>query len=273
MIAKYGHDDPDANYALAARALSRALELDPDLSIAHNYYTYLQLEEGRALETMVRLIERARRRSADPGLFVGLVAACRFCGLLHASLAADQRARRLDPGVRTSVHYTHWMLGDYESAMTTDSEEPQFIRAAAPAMLGRVEESIALHLELERRGVEGAVATHTRIVRAAIEDDRETCLKLYGEIRSSKFRDPEGIYFLARSLSRVGAVEEAIGQLVTVVEGGFWCIEVSVADPWLDPLRGDPRFVGILQKAEDGRRRALTEFQRVGGERLLGALG
>jgi hypothetical protein len=51
--------------------------------------------------------------TSDPEIFTGLVIACRFCGLLDASLAADRHARRLDPTVRTSVMYTHFMLGDW----------------------------------------------------------------------------------------------------------------------------------------------------------------
>ncbi len=271
MIAKYGHDDSDANYELAAQSFSRAMRLDPELSIAHNYYTYLQIEEGRALEAMVRLIERAHKRSADPGLFAGLVPACRFCGLLKASLAADQRARRLDPGIGTSVHYTYWMMGDFESAISADNDEPPLLRAIAPAMLGRLEEATALHLELERRGMEGAIATHSRMVRAAIAGDRASCVSAYGEFRASKFRDPEGIYGIGRNLARVGALEEAIECLTGVVDGGFWCIEAAFADPWLDPIREDARFRTLLLRAEDGRRSALAEYRRAGGDRLLGA--
>ena len=40
--------------------------------------------------------------------------ACRFCGLLNASVAADRRAKELDPAARTSVSYTYWMRAEYE---------------------------------------------------------------------------------------------------------------------------------------------------------------
>jgi hypothetical protein len=65
---------------------------------------------------MARLLTRTQSTS-DPEIFTGLVIACRFCGLLDASLAADRQARRLDPTVRTSVMYTHFMLGDWERAI------------------------------------------------------------------------------------------------------------------------------------------------------------
>jgi hypothetical protein len=47
----------------------------------------------------VRLLGQASRRSTDPELFAGLVYACRYCGLLGASLRADARVRRLDPSI------------------------------------------------------------------------------------------------------------------------------------------------------------------------------
>ena len=71
------------------------------------------METGRAVEAFVRLLDRARERRADPQLFAGLVRACRYVGLLDASRAAHERARRLDPTINTSVVYTSAMVGDY----------------------------------------------------------------------------------------------------------------------------------------------------------------
>jgi hypothetical protein len=164
------------------------------------------------------------------------------------------------------------MRGDYERAITDDNDDPPFMRAAAPAMLGREAESLALYRDFERRGFEGLEAAQIRMVCAALEMDRERCLAGYRLFLGSGFRDPEGIYLMARNLSRVGAVEEALDCLVGVVDRGFWCIESAVPDPWLDPLRSDPRFTELLRRALEGRRRAASEYVRVGGERLLGPL-
>ena len=41
-------------------------------------------------------------------------------------------------------------------------------------------------------------------------------------------------------------------------------------DPWLAPLRGNPRFTDILQRAQAGRDEALAVFRAEGGEALLG---
>src|SRR5205085_10273538 len=103
VIAKYGTEDAMVNRTRAEAALRKALELNPDLAIAHNFYAVLEAELGRAKEAMVRLIHRATAHRGDPELYSGLVLTTRYCGLLEASLSAHERARRLDPGVPTSV--------------------------------------------------------------------------------------------------------------------------------------------------------------------------
>ena len=95
-----------ANLASAEQALKRALAINPDLSLAHNLYAQFEVEAGRAREAMVRLLDRVRTSPSEPELFAGLVHACRYCGLLDASEAADERARRLDPHVVTSIAQT-----------------------------------------------------------------------------------------------------------------------------------------------------------------------
>src|SRR5262245_31532026 len=115
VLAKYGAEGRDEHFRKADEAFRRALEINPDLSIAHNLYTNFEIESlGRAKEAVARLLGRMRAQAADPELFTGLVVACRFCGLLDASLAADRHARRLDPAIRTSVAYTHFARGDWE---------------------------------------------------------------------------------------------------------------------------------------------------------------
>jgi TolB-like protein len=112
VIGKYRGTPED--YTRSEAALNRALELNPDLSIADRFYAQLEVGDlGRADEAMVRLVRRALSRGSDPELFAALVPACRYCGLLRHSLAAHERAVRLDPNIRTSVQHTFFMLGDY----------------------------------------------------------------------------------------------------------------------------------------------------------------
>jgi len=116
FLEKFGQEEPQGP-ELARWAFHRAFALSPDLPIAHNLYTSLEADSGHAEAAMARLLEQAEKHPNDPELFGGLVQACRYCGLLHESIRAHERARRLDPRILTSVAHTFFLLGDYQHAL------------------------------------------------------------------------------------------------------------------------------------------------------------
>ena len=81
----------------AESCFEKALTLNSDLALAQNLYAQLETDVGRAKDAMVRLLGRVKTGSAEPELYAALVHACRYCGLLEASVAAHERALRLDP--------------------------------------------------------------------------------------------------------------------------------------------------------------------------------
>jgi tetratricopeptide (TPR) repeat protein len=273
VMAKYLTGDPNANIAAAEVAFRRALELNPDLPLAHNLYTFFEIEEfAGARSAMRRLLGLTRHGAADPELYAGLVVACRFCGLLDASLEADRRARRIDPGVRTSVHYTYWMLGRYEQALLTDLEDLQVLRNMSLWMLGRHDEALEGVTRLEEQLPTGGEWLFLTTLRAAMQGKREECVQASREMLATGFHDPEGLYLVARELAFVGARPDALDMLERVVTGGFTCPQILLQDPWLDSLRGDPTFVRLLHWAEEESAASAAAFREAGGERVLGVL-
>jgi hypothetical protein len=85
------------------------------------------------------------------------------------------------------------------------------------------------------------------------------------------FPDPEGLYYMGRSLARIGEYDDAIRRLRSAVDGGFYCYPFFVRDPWLDPLRGDARFVEIQKLAESRTRDAQRAFDEHPASRVLNA--
>jgi tetratricopeptide (TPR) repeat protein len=55
LIAKWGGESDD-NLMRAKDALDRALQLSPDLPLAHHLYAQLESDIGRAQDAMVRLL-------------------------------------------------------------------------------------------------------------------------------------------------------------------------------------------------------------------------
>jgi serine/threonine protein kinase len=273
VMAKYLSGEPKENIAAAETAFRRALELNPDLPLAHNLYTYFEIEEfAGARSAMLRLLGLTRQGTADPDLYGGLVVACRFCGLLDASLEADRRARRIDPGARTSVHYTYWMLGKYEQALLTDLEDIQVLRHMSLWMLGRQAEALEGVSRLEEQLPTSGEWLFLTTLRAAMQGKREECVQASRKLLATGFHDPEGLHLVARELAFVGAGPEALDMLERVVSGGFHCPRPLLQDPWLDSLRGDPTFVRLLHRAEEESAASAAAFREAGGERVLGAL-
>lgn len=251
----------------AEAAFRRALEINPDLAVAHKLYAQLEVDLGRAENAMLRLLERAR--SADPELFAGLVSTCRYCGLLDASIAADAQARRLDPRVLTSVAHTWFLRNDFARLEAFKLEEIPYIGALGLAALGRKADAIAALGHLEEK-------TRTRLrdfmiaARALLEGNAAESLAAVDRVVSSDFRDPEGLFYLTRHLAHLKQIVPALDLFRRVVAGGFVCFPAMKRDPWLDPLRKTPEFAKLLGQAEARHREAAAAFVRMQGGVVLG---
>jgi len=68
---------------------------------------------------------------------------------------------------------------------------------------------------------------------------------------------------------RIARLDAAIEMLDRTERDGFFCYPIFARDPWLDPLRGDARFVAILKRAEERMRNAQRAFDAHPGSRVL----
>jgi predicted Zn-dependent protease len=248
------------------------LALNPDLGVAHSYYAQLEVDLGRAQDAMVRLIGRVADRSTDPELFAALVHACRYCGLLGASLAAADTARRLGSSVRTSVPHTHFLRGEYERVVTYGNTygftDVPYIYAISLAAVGREVEALAALRQLQQAATR--VSEFIAAARALLEGDRDASVASLNRVLASQYSDPEVLLYAARQLAHLGARDEAISGLARAIEGGHFCYPALAHDPWFDSVRHDVRFVELLERARERHTRALGAFREAGGERVLG---
>lgn len=270
LIGKYRGTPED--YARSEGALNRALALNPDLSIADRFYAQLETGDlGRAHEAMVRLVRRALSRGSDPELFAALVPACRYCGLLRHSVAAHERAARLDPNIRTSVQHTFFMLGDYmraaEAAGRSWSHGSAW--ALALACAGHPDAARASEIEYERY----ANTPFGHVGMRGTEPDRGLLRTAVDALVASGFRDPEGLFYQVIRLARAGDVDRAVEILTEVIGRGFYPYDTFMRHAWLDPLRGRQDFDAILDVARRNHEKAYAAFVNAGGTTLLGVQG
>jgi tetratricopeptide (TPR) repeat protein len=253
-------------FVRAEAAFKKALELNPDLPIAHKLFAQLEADMGRAQDATVRLVSRAR--TADPEIAAGLVTACRYCGLLEASVAAHRRARALDSKIPTSVGHTWFMLADWVSLAKLSVADYPYIVPLALMELGRGEDAMSALRDVEQK-------IHTRrrhVVTAAIallEGRAADSVVAMQAMLSPGFRDPEGRFYVARHVARHGDADEALAQLEGIVADGFFCYPVLARDPWFDALRPRSAFETLLARCEERHRAAEAAFARVEGPTLL----
>ncbi|HKH71150.1 MAG TPA: protein kinase [Vicinamibacterales bacterium] len=272
IIGMYSGAAADEAYAQAEDAFTRALAINPDLSLAHNLYTLVEIETGRVKHAMLRLLERVRQRTSDPELFAGLVQACRYAGLQRPAIAAHDHARRLDPQIRTAVAHAYMMTAEYDKAIAFDQDEPSLIAILALDLMGDRARAIAHARQQLAPGLPLMFRLFLEGILAVLEDRRDV-VRTTGDrlLTMWSLRDPCGTYYFARSLA---AVEhpEALTMLRRAIDGGFNCATFFARDPWLDSLRGNPEFDALMAQAEEGYQDAAAAFVAAGGEQMLGTV-
>jgi DNA-binding winged helix-turn-helix (wHTH) protein/tetratricopeptide (TPR) repeat protein len=270
VMAKYVDTGREAGFGQAEEALRRALDINPDLTMAHKLLAQLDGDLGRARDAMVRLIARAH--IADPELLAGLVSTCRYCGLLDASAAAHDRAVILDPKIKTSVGHTWFLQAAHEKVATIKVQEFPYIVPISLDALGRRDEALPILRELEQT-MKTRVPGFVVAARALLEGNAAESLAAVKRVVASGFKDPEGLFYLTRHLAHMNDVDPALELFERVVAGGYFCYPAMADDPWLEPLRKQNAFTKVLKQAETQHREAAAEFARLEGDKVLGTHG
>ena len=267
LLAKFHLAHPGENLARADEAFRRALELDPELPVAHKFYAHHEAERGRAGDAMVRLLGLARTAANDPEVFGGLVHACRYSGLLDASEAAHRETLRLDPHAWTSVIFTSWAKADFQGVLRDRTDEADVeMRAMALYALGRSAEAIRFLHEARARALPPVIQQIARSLVAFVEKRPDAGDAMAQTVAEQT--DPEAMFMFSCCQARLGDRERALETLTRAVQGGYR-VPQALAHPWLEPLRGTA-LEALVARAEGGRREAEQAFRQAGGPALLG---
>src|SRR5215831_2187165 len=268
VMAKYLTTGAEEGLKQAESAFRQALDLNPDLAIAHKFYAQLEVDLGRAGDAMARLLPRAQG-ATDPEIFAALISPLRYCGLLEASAAAYARAVALEPTIRTSVVHTWFLQRDHKRVASTRLEDNPYIVALALAEVGRGNEAVTALRSLEEK-IKTRMRDFMMAARTMIEQDSVSSVGAIERIINSAFSDPEALLYLTRHLAHLNQVDAALKLFERVVGGGYFCYPAMSSDPWLDPIRKKAQFVRQLAKTEQQHQAAATEFARLDGNRILG---
>jgi DNA-binding winged helix-turn-helix (wHTH) protein len=247
--------------ALAEAAFQRAFVLDPDLASAHQFYTLLQVDLGRADEAMRRLFERLGHHPTEPESFSSLVQVLRFRGLLRESVAAHRRAVELDPAVTTSVAHTFFLAGQYKTAIEAYSgRATYYLDAAAWAALGDRKQAVALLRErLSNTSFSQRITALMASLLAILEGKTDEAKSIMDEADTS--REPEILVYFARHYGHMRLLDSSIKALQLAARSGFTCAPDTLkSDPWLVPLRKHRELGPLLSDADALVEKARSSF-------------
>ena len=268
VLGKSGGENAQDYLQRAESCLQRALTLNPHLASVSRAYAQLESDMGRSKDGLVRLLTAARTNDGDPELWAGLVHACRYCGLLPASIAAHARARRLDPTIATSVRHTYWLLGDAYRALTAAGRSYFYFEAMVLASTGRAEDALMHLQDVERTKRPELIQNFVGSLRYLLEGKRAESLAA-SEYCVQHFPDPEAVYYMARQIARLGEPQRALEVLNIVVDRGFLLSSALSTDPWLLPLRSLPRYDTLFQRSRRLEQDVEQVFTQMGGPELV----
>jgi DNA-binding winged helix-turn-helix (wHTH) protein len=235
---------------LAEAAFQRAFVLDPDLASAHQFYTLLQVDLGRANEAMRRLFEHLKHHPTEAESFSSLVQVLRFRGLLRESVAAHRRAVELDPAVTTSVAHTFFLAGEFKTAIEAYSGRTgYYLDAAAWAALDDRKQAVALLRErLSQASFSKLITALMASLLAILEGKADEARTIMDNAGTS--HEPEILVYFARHYGHMRMLDCSIKALQQAARSGFICApETLKSDPWLLPLRKHREFAVLLSKA------------------------
>ncbi len=225
----YRNTDPRPERLARAEELARrALEISPDLGRAHAALGEVLCGRYRYAEAVEELRQAVRLDPTDAAAWDSLSWALGY--LTPPDAVASEEAAREALRLESDFPGAHYHLGRallhqdrideaieaFQSAaeVAPDFDAPHFGLAQAYFVLGRHDEAIAELGLSERRSTTPVQA----VLRAAI-------------------------------LAAQGRTDEAFASLESALEGGYADAAFLESSDWYLPLRGDPRFAGVVARA------------------------
>lgn len=249
------------HYRKAQAAFEKALALQPAQIDARIYLANFFTDTGR-VEQSVPLLREALKTNPDRAeVHWELGYAYRFAGMLNESAAECERARELDPLVKSnsSALNAYLYLGEYDKFLQTlpKTDETAFIlfyrgfgeyhkkdwQAAARDFDHAFELDPTMLQAQLGKALSYAIANQ-RAKGADILREAESKIKERG------VGDSEAIYKIAQTYAVMGDRVSATRVLGESIEKGFFAYPYFVSDPLLNSLRDEPQFSQLMKKAE-----------------------
>ncbi|MDP1675265.1 MAG: protein kinase [Bacteroidota bacterium] len=217
----------DWNWKDSEKEFKRALELDPASSAAHFRYSQMILSTtGRMEEAIVEVKRAMEMEPLDVNIITNMVSIYTFAGQNGPALDLAKKAYELEPNFppsRWALSQAYFVNGMYKE-MASISEEGLKLNPKAQSLL---------------RGAGIAYAKLGRRLEAEDVIRRFRAIEKTGYIMSCR---------LSAIYAALGETEMAFAELDKAFAHRDWDLFRIKVDPFMDPLRSDPRFNILLKK-------------------------
>lgn len=215
----------DWDWAKADSEFKRALELDPNLALTHFRYAWVYLSPiGRHDEAIA---EMKRAMELEP---LSLVQGANFAAVYVYARQYDnaldmaKKTYELDPSLVTGqvwLCHAYDMEGRYNDSLAISAKAPTESNS----------------LQLSTSGYAYAKSGHRQ--------EAEAIVNQYREIEKTRYISN---YWLAINLVALGEKEAAFIELEKAYQAHDWFLQRLKVDPYMDPLRDDPRFNEMVKR-------------------------
>src|SRR5712671_2712649 len=214
----------DWDWVKAEREFKRSLELDPNLAITHYRYAWTYLSPmGRHDEAIA---EMKRAMELEPlSLTQGANFAAVYLYARQFDKALDQAKKTydLDPNLVTGQN---WMCHSYN-------------------VNGLYVESLAISEKRAQSNHSLFAALGYAYAKSGQREKAEAVLRQWQEIEKTKY---VANYWVAIVHAALGEKEAAFAELEKAYQAHDWFFQRLRADPFMDPLRDDPRFKDMVRR-------------------------
>jgi DNA-binding winged helix-turn-helix (wHTH) protein/TolB-like protein/Tfp pilus assembly protein PilF len=255
-------------YRRAQAAYEHALALEPSQLEAQMFLANLFVDTGKVERAVPLLRDALKTNPNNADVHWELGYAYRFAGMLNESAAECERARQIDPLVKSngSVLNAYLYLGQYDKFLRSlpdvnDSSFLLFYRGFGEyheRNLGRAAQDFNRAYEIEP-------SLYTQIGKALGDsiahrnaEGLEILRTAEKKISERGVGDPEAAYKIAQAYAVLDDKASALRLLHSSVEDGFFAYPYLTTDPLLDRIRQEPEFTEILNAA----RRRYEAFKR-----------
>ena len=245
----------------AQTAYERALALQPNQLEANMFLANLLIDTGKVEQATVMLRDTLKNNPNYAPLHWELGYAYRFAGMLKESAAECERARAIDPQVKSNgaALNAYLYLGEYDKflhSLPEGNESPFILFYRGFGEYHKKDWArAARHFD---RAVELDSTLYTQIGKVFSDsiaqrnsDGIERLHDLESKIERNGVADPEATYKIAQAYAALNDKTSALRMLRYSIEHGFFAYAYFVTDPLIASTRNEPEFAQLMKVALD----------------------